>query len=81
MVKALKRRVGAYAVTLDTIGECASYSITTPRTIDFRELGKACKSASYQLREVNLEAKGEIVQVAGKEGAYLKLRELSLIHI
>ena len=73
-MKVLKRRVGAHAVTLDTIGEMASYSLVKPRAIDFREIGKACKSASYMLREVKLEAKGEIVSVAGKEGRYLKLR-------
>ena len=56
-MKVLKRRVGAHAVTLDTIGEMASYSLVTPRAIDFREIGKACKSASYMLREVKLEAK------------------------
>jgi|TARA_B000000460_G_scaffold193207_1_gene140126 hypothetical protein len=74
LVKALKRRVGAHAVTLDTIEEIASYSLVKPRKIDFRELGVACKSASYKLREVKLEAKGEVVSVAGKDGRYLKLR-------
>ena len=73
-MKALKRRVGAHAVTIDTIGEIASYSLVKPRQIDFRALGVACKSASYELREVKLEAKGEVVQVAGKDGRYLKLR-------
>ena len=73
-MKALKRRVGAHAVTLDTIEETASYSLVKPRKIDFRELGVACKSASYMLREVKLEAKGEVVVVAGKDGRYLKLR-------
>ena len=73
-MKALKRQVGAHAVTLDTIGEMASYSLVKPRAIDFKELGKACKSASYMLREVKLEAKGEVISVDGKEGRYLKLR-------
>ena len=43
-----------------------------PRKIDFRELEKVCKSASYKLVEVNLEAKGEVVSVPGKKGRYLK---------
>ncbi len=74
-MKALKRRVGAHAVTIDTIAEIASYSLVKPRKIDFKEIGKACKSASYKLVEVKLEAKGEVVSVAGKDGRYLKLRD------
>jgi len=73
-VKALKRRAGAHAVTLDTIDGIASYSLLASRKIDFKELEKACKSASYQLVEVKLEAKGEVVSIAGKDGRYLKLR-------
>ena len=73
-MKALKRRVGAHAVTIDTIEEIASYSLVEPRKIDFKELAKACKSASYKLVEVKLEAKGDVVSVAGKDGRYLKLR-------
>ena len=74
-MKALKRRVGAHAVTIDTIEEIASYSLLDPRKIDFKELDKVCNSASYKLVEVKLEAWGEIVQVAGKEGKYLKIRD------
>ena len=74
MVKALKRRVGAHAVTIDTIEEIASYSLLDARKIDFKELDKVCNSASYKLVEVRLEAWGEVVQVAGKEGKYLKIR-------
>ena len=73
-MKALKRRAGAHAVTLDTIDGIASYSLLASRKIDFKELEKACKSASYQLVEVKLEAKGEVVSIAGKDGRYLKLR-------
>jgi len=73
-VKALKRRAGAHAVTLDTIDGIASYSLVQSRKIDFKELDKACKSASYQLVEIKLEAKGEVVSVAGKDGRYLKIR-------
>ena len=73
-MKVLKRRVGAHAVTLNTIEEIASYSLVEPRKIDFRELGKVCKSASYKLVEVKLEAKGEVVSVPGKKGRYLKIR-------
>ncbi len=70
----MKRRAGAHAVTLDTIDGIASYSLLASRKIDFKELEKACKSASYQLVEVKLEAKGEVVSIAGKDGRYLKLR-------
>jgi len=73
-VKALKRRVGAHAVTLDTLEEIAIYSLVEPRKIDFREIGKACKSASYKLVDIKLEAKGDVVSLAGKDGKYLKLR-------
>ena len=73
-MKALKRRAGAHAVTLDTIDGIASYSLLASRKIDFKELEKACKSASYQLVEVKLEAKGEVVSIAGKDGRYLKIR-------
>ena len=45
-----------------------------PRKINFKELDTACDSAHYKLVEVKLEAWGEVVQVAGKEGKYLKLR-------
>ena len=55
-MKALKRRVGAHAVTIDTIGEIASYSLVKPQKIDFRALGVPCKSPSSELREVKLEA-------------------------
>ena len=68
----MKRRAGAHAVTLDTIDGTASYSLVVSRKIDFKELEKACKSASYQLVEVKLEAKGEVI--AGKDGRYLKIR-------
>ena len=74
MVKALKRRVGAHAVTIDTLEEIASYSLLDPRKINFKELDTACESAHYKLAEVRLEAWGEVVQVAGKEGKYLKIR-------
>ena len=74
MVKALKRRVGAPAVTIDTLEEMASYSLLDPRKINFKELDMACESAHYKLVKVMLEAWGEVVQVAGKEGKYLKLR-------
>ncbi len=73
-MKVLKRRVGAHAVTLNTLEEVASYSLVEPRKIDFRELEKVCKSASYKLVEVKLEAKGEVVSVAGKKGRHLKIR-------
>jgi len=73
-VKALKRQVGAHAVALDTIDGIASYSLLEPRKIDFKELDKACKSASYQLVEIKLEAWGDVVSVAGKDGRYLKIR-------
>ena len=75
-MKALKRRVGAHAVTLDTLEEIASYSLLDPRRkINFKELDMACESAHYKLVEVKLEAWGEVVQVAGKEGKYLKIRD------
>ena len=74
-MKALKRRVGAYAVTIDTLEEIASYSLLDPRKINFKELDTACESAHYKLVEVKLEAWGEVVQVAGKEGKYLKIRD------
>ncbi len=74
-MKALKRRVGAHAVTIDTIEEIASYSLLDPRKIDFKELDKVCNSASYKLVEVRLEVWGEIVQVGGKKGKYLKIRD------
>ena len=73
-MKALKRRAGAHAVTLATIDGIASYSLVASRKIDFKELDKACKSASYQLVEIKLEAKGEVVSVTGKDGRYLKIR-------
>ena len=73
-MKAVKRRAGAHAVTLDTSGGIAHYSLLESRKIDFKELDKACKSASYKLVEVKLEAWGEVVSVAGKDGRYLKLR-------
>ena len=73
-MKALKRRVGAHAVAIDTLKEMASYSLLDPRKINFKELDTACESAHYKLVEVKLEAWGEVVQVAGKEGKYLKLR-------
>ena len=75
MVKALKRRVGAHAVAIDTLEEIASYSLLDPRKINFKELDTACESAHYKLVEVKLEAWGEVVQVAGKEGKYLKIRD------
>ena len=71
----MKRRVGAHAVTIDTIEEIASYSLLDPRKIDFKELDKVCNSASYKLVEVRLEVWGEIVQVGGKKGKYLKIRD------
>ncbi len=73
-MKALKRRAGAHAVTLDTIDGIASYSLLESRKLDFKELDKACKSASYKLVEVKLEAWGEVVNIAGKDGRYLKIR-------
>ena len=74
-MKALKRRVGAHAVTIDTLEEIASYSLLDPRKINFKELDTACESAHYKLVEVKLEVWGEVVQVAGKEGKYLKIRD------
>jgi len=74
-VKALKRRVGAHAVNIDTLEEMASYSLLDPRKINFKELDMACESAHYKLVKVKLEAWGEVVQVAGKEGKYLKIRD------
>lgn len=74
LVKALKRRAGAHAVTLDGLAGIAVYSLVKPWKIDFGELDKAAKSASYELVEIKLEAKGEVLSVAGKEGRYLKLR-------
>ena len=72
-MKALKRRVGAHAVTIDTLEEMASYSLLDPRKINFKELDTACDSAHYKLVEVKLEAWGEVVQVAGKEGKFISV--------
>ncbi|MGB0951765.1 MAG: hypothetical protein ACPG31_00940 [Planctomycetota bacterium] len=61
---ALRRQAGADTVYLDTVDSYAHYALQDPQSIDFADIEKAAYDAAYDITEIRLDLKGEVVEHA-----------------
>lgn len=76
---ALRRQAGADTVYLDTVDSYAHYALQDPQPIDFGAIQRAAKDAAYDITEIRLDLKGEIVEhaCASCNGAMRQFLKLS----
>lgn len=75
---ALRRQAGADTVYLDTVDSYAHYALQEPQSIDFSAIERAAYDAAYDITEIRLDLRGEVVEHAcascnGAERQFLKL--------
>ncbi len=77
MERALRRRVGAAAVEIDTLKGRVRYRLLEPRKIDFAEIESAVRGAGYTLVKIGLDVEGTVARqscaTCGKDVAVLEL--------
>ena len=61
---ALRRQAGADTVYLDTVDSYAHYALQEPQHIDFADIKQAAYDAAYDITEIRLDLKGEVVRHA-----------------